>query len=41
MGKTGVAQALARQAGLSVLLVDDFRLAIQQVTTPAEQPGIH
>ena len=36
-----MAQALARQAGLSVLLVDDFRLAIQQVTTPAEQPGIH
>jgi 2-phosphoglycerate kinase len=36
-----VAQALARQRGLSVLLVDDIRMSIQQVTTPAEQPGIH
>jgi len=41
VGKTQVAQALARQRGLSVLLVDDISLAIQQVTTPAEQPGIH
>jgi 2-phosphoglycerate kinase len=41
VGKTGVAQALARQLGLSVLLVDDIRMSIQQVTTPAEQPGIH
>jgi 2-phosphoglycerate kinase len=41
VGKTMVAQALARRLGLSVLLVDDMRMAIQQVTTPAEQPGIH
>lgn len=41
VGKTRVAQALARQWGLSVLLVDDIRLSLQQVTTPAEQPGIH
>ncbi len=41
VGKTMVAQALARRMGLSVLLVDDIRMAIQQVTTLAEQPGIH
>lgn len=41
VGKTRVAQTLARQRGLSVLLVDDIRMSIQQVTTPAEQPGIH
>lgn len=41
VGKTYVAQAIARQLGLSVLLADDIRMAIQQVTTPAEQPGIH
>jgi hypothetical protein len=36
-----VAQVLAHQRDLSVLLVDDIRMSIQQVTTPAEQPGIH
>jgi 2-phosphoglycerate kinase len=36
-----VARTLARQLGLSVFLADDIRMAIQQVTTPAEQPGIH
>ena len=41
VGKTRVAQALARRLGLSVLLADDIRMSIQQVTTPAEQPGIH
>jgi 2-phosphoglycerate kinase len=41
VGKTRVAQAIARRLDLSVLLVDDIRMAIQQVTTPAEQPGIH
>lgn len=41
VGKTVVARSLARRLGLSVLLVDDIRMSIQQVTTPAEQPGIH
>ncbi len=40
-GKTMVAQAISRRLGRSILLADDIRLAIQQVTTPAEQPGIH
>lgn len=40
-GKTVVAQALASRFDRSLLLVDDFRMVIQQMTTPAEQPGIH
>jgi hypothetical protein len=40
-GKTVVAQELARRFGVSVLLVDDVRLAIQQVTTPAQLPDLH
>ena len=41
VGKTMVARTIARHLGLSVLLVDDLRLVLQQMTTPAEQPGIH
>lgn len=40
-GKTLVAQTLSNRFGRSLLLVDDFRMAIQEVSTPAEQPGIH
>lgn len=40
-GKTLVAQTLSSRFGHSLLLVDDFRMAIQEVSTPAEQPGIH
>jgi len=40
-GKTLVAQMLRERLGYSLLLVDDFRMAIQEVSTPAEQPGIH
>jgi hypothetical protein len=40
-GKTVVAQELAKRFGVSVLLVDDVRLAIQQVTTPAQLPDLH
>lgn len=41
VGKTVIAHALARKCEASVLLVDDIRLAIQQVTTPAQHPGLH
>jgi 2-phosphoglycerate kinase len=41
VGKTAVAQALARRFGVSALLADDIRLAIQQVTTPAQLPDLH
>lgn len=40
-GKTVVSRALASRFDRSLLLVDDVRMAIQQMTTPAEQPGIH
>jgi hypothetical protein len=40
-GKTIVAQELAKRFGVSVLLVDDVRLAIQQVTTPVQLPDLH
>jgi 2-phosphoglycerate kinase len=40
-GKTIMAQTLSSRFGYPLLLVDDFRMAIQEVSTPAEQPGIH
>jgi 2-phosphoglycerate kinase len=41
VGKTVLAQALARHYGVTLLLVDDVRLALQQVTTPEQQPALH
>lgn len=41
IGKTVAAQQLAGHLGISALLVDDIRLALQQVTTPAQQPALH
>src|SRR5215475_6621764 len=41
VGKTVLAQALARHHGVSLLLVDDVRLAMQQVSTPRQQPALH
>ncbi len=40
-GKTTVARALARRYGVSLLLADDIRLAIQQTVTPAQHPAFH
>jgi 2-phosphoglycerate kinase len=40
-GKTVLARTLARHYGVSLLLVDDVRLALQQVTTPEQQPALH
>ncbi|MGI8855783.1 MAG: AAA family ATPase [Thermomicrobiales bacterium] len=40
-GKTTVAHALARHYGVSLLLADDIRLAIQQTVTPAQHPAFH
>lgn len=40
-GKTVLAHKLARHYGVSLLLVDDVRLALQQVTTPEQQPTLH
>lgn len=41
VGKTVLAHKLARHYGVSLLLVDDVRLAIQQVTTPEQHPALH
>jgi 2-phosphoglycerate kinase len=41
LGKTTMAQAVARHFGISTLLVDDIRLALQQITLPDQQPGLH
>ena len=40
-GKTVMGKALAHLFARSLLLVDDFRMVVQEMTTLAEQPGIH
>jgi len=40
-GKSTVAQALAKKLGISHLLVDDLRIAVQAVTSPAQLPALH
>lgn len=41
VGKTTVARALGQRFGTSVLPVDDVRLALQELTTPEQQPALH
>jgi 2-phosphoglycerate kinase len=41
VGKTTAARELARQLSIPLLLADDIRLALQAVTTPAQQPALH
>jgi 2-phosphoglycerate kinase len=41
VGKTMLTQVLAHWFGVSVLLIDDLRLALQQMTSPAQHPGLH
>lgn len=41
VGKSRVARRIARRYGASVLQVDDVRLALQRITSPAEQPALH
>ena len=41
VGKTSVARTLAQRFGTSVLLTDDLRLALQEMTTPEQQPALH
>ena len=40
-GKTYLAKALVRQLGVPFLMADDVRIALQQVTTPKQQPDLH
>ena len=41
VGKTALAQRLARELDASHLLVDDVRIALQAATTPAQLPALH
>ena len=41
VGKTMLTQSLAQWFGVSVFLIDDLRLALQQMTTPDQHPGLH
>lgn len=41
IGKTMLAPKVARLYGISWLEVDDFRLVLERVTTPSEQPALH
>ncbi len=40
-GKTHVAKKIAEEKKASFLMVDDIRIALQQVTTQAQQPDLH
>lgn len=40
-GKTTLGRRLAERFGMSLLLVDDIRMAIQAVTTAQEHPALH
>jgi len=40
-GKTVVSQRLARRYGVGLAQVDDFRLVLQRMTTPSQQPALH
>jgi 2-phosphoglycerate kinase len=41
VGKTHLAKELGRQLGIPFLMVDDIRIALQQATTPEQQPDLH
>ncbi len=40
-GKTVAVRAIAQHLGVSVLLVDDVRLALQEMTAAEQQPDLH
>lgn len=41
VGKTTLAPLLASKFGLGCSLADDFRLTLQRMTTPEQQPALH
>ncbi len=41
VGKTVVARQLARRFGVTLAEVDDFRLVLERMTTPEQQPALH
>ena len=40
-GKTVVSRSLARRYGVGLAEVDDFRLVLERMTTPEQQPALH
>ena len=40
-GKSLVARCLARRLGVGLVEVDDFRLVLERMTTPQQQPALH
>ncbi len=40
-GKTTLARAIGREVGAAWAQVDDFRLVLQRITTPSQQPALH
>ena len=40
-GKTTLARAIGRQCGAAWAQADDFRLVLQRLTTPSQQPALH
>ncbi len=40
-GKTCAAKAIAHQLGVECAQLDDFRLVLEAVTTPSQQPALH
>jgi 2-phosphoglycerate kinase len=40
-GKTHLAKALVRRLSIPFVMVDDIRIALQQATTPEQQPDLH
>jgi len=41
IGKTSAAKAIARQLGVECAQLDDFRLMLEDMTTPSQQPALH
>src|SRR5258708_29724497 len=40
-GKTSAAKAIAHQLGVECAQLDDFRLVLEDITTPSQQPVLH
>jgi 2-phosphoglycerate kinase len=40
-GKTLAAKAIAHQLGVACAQLDDFRLVLEAITTPSQQPALH
>ena len=40
-GKSSAAKAIAHQLGVECGQLDDFRLVLEDITTPAQQPALH